>query len=93
MHPFREIFTQANLIDNGVLTSKYFMSQVISNNQWISFSGFVAIHHNVVFDRGIQTILNMDFTILFRMPLENPQGTTTSDHWLMYINHDIWLYN
>ena len=79
--------------DNGVFTSKYFMVALIEKYQHIQFSGSGADHHNGVAECGIQTVIQMDWTMLIRYSMRSPQGNITAELWPMAIDHVVWLYN
>ena len=79
--------------DNGVFTSKDFMSQLLEDNQQIRFSGAGAAHQNGVAERGIQTVVKMARTMLIHAAMRSPQGTITAELWPMAIDHAVWIYN
>ena len=74
-------------------TSKDFIDVLIEKDKHIQFSGAGAAHQNCVAERGIQTVIQMDRTMLIHSYMCSPQGTITDDIWPMDIDHAVWLYN
>ena len=90
---YARLLIQAYHTENGSFASKYFMSQVISNNRQISFREVGASHQNGVAERGFKTITNMARTMLIHASIKNPQVNITAYLCLVDINHVICIYN
>ena len=79
--------------DNGIFTSKDFMTQLLEDDQHIHFSGAGAAHQNGVAERAIQNVVKMARTMLIHAAMRSPDGTISADLWPMAMDHAVWLYN
>ena len=79
--------------DSSVFTSKDFMDALIEKYPHIRFSGTGATHQNGVSERGIQTVIQMDYIILIHSAILIPQGNITAELWPVAIDHVVCIYN
>ena len=79
--------------DNGVFTSREFMTHLAESKQSVRFSGAGAAHQNGVAERAIRTVTEMACTIMIHAAMKSPDGTITAELWPMAMDHAVWVYN
>ena len=79
--------------NDGVLTAKEFLDQLLDSNQIIKCSGAGAAHQNGVAERNAQTVVNMARTVMLHAAIHSPEGAISAHLWPMAVDHAIWIHN
>jgi transposase InsO family protein len=87
------VVVQAYHTDNGIFSSKEFLTELVSKGQNIRFSGYGAAHQNGIAERGIRTVVGMARTMMLHAALRYGDRVITQDLWPQAMDHAVWLYN
>ena len=75
--------------DNGIFNSKKCIQDCEGQNQTLDFYGVEAHHQNGVAQRLIQTVTNMDRTLLIDAAIHWPDKVDLN-LWPLAMNHAVW---
>ena len=79
--------------DNRISNASEFMEKLLKKQQKIRFSGDGASYQNGALESAIKTVVTMVRTMLMNAAIRCPEGTLSTDIWLMAMDYSVWVYN